>query len=170
VHPVRRRSAEFPLLLNSARELTTPRMTTLVLPNLARRAGALAFVFAAHLVTLFLLATFTRSRAMSAAEDRPPLVRILMLSAQTQPNTETHAGLQSRAPHSRRSEASSIPPLAQPPDDEAKSTAIREVEREAQERRRADALALPNSALIGRNPRPRPPSTGIAPARIGSNP
>lgn len=156
-------------------------MTTLVLPNLARRAGALAFVFAAHLVALFLLATFTRSRAMSAAEDRPPLVWILMLSAQTQRNTETQAGSQSRAPHSRRSEASSIPPLAQPPtppsnrsdinwDDEAKSTAIREVEREAQERRRADALALPNSALIGRNPRPRPPSTGIAPARIGSNP
>jgi hypothetical protein len=158
------------MLLDSARELTsTLRTTTAVLPNLTRRAAGLIFVLAAHLMALLLRVTFTRSRTVPAAEDLPPLVWILRLPTQTQPNTETHTGSPFRARRSRRTQTpSSVPTLAQPAPppnnpseidwaEAARSTSIQEVQREEQERRRSEALAPPKSALLGPKAAPAPP-------------
>jgi hypothetical protein len=142
-------------------------MTTAVLPNLTRRAAALIFVLAAHLMALLLLVTFTRSRSMPA-EDLPPPVWILRLPPQTQPNTETHTDSPFRARRSPGTQTpSSVPKLAQPAPppsnpseidwaEEARSTAIQEVQREEQERRRSEALAPPKSALFGPKAAPAP--------------
>ncbi len=144
-------------------------MTTAVLPNLTRRAAALIFALAAHLIALLLLVTFKRSRTMPAAEDLPPLVWILRLPPQIRPNSKTYAGSPFRARRSRRTRTpSSVPKLAQlaqPPNnpteidwgEEARSTAIQEVQREEQERRRSEALAPPQSALLGPKAAPAPP-------------
>jgi hypothetical protein len=135
-------------------------MSSQALPYFARHAVALIFVLGAHLVALLLLVTVTRSRTTSAAEDLTALVWILRPPAQNQPSAGTYTGSPPRAQRSRRTQPPSLPTLAQPPPspnkpskinwaEEAKSTAIQEVEREEQERRRNEALAPPKSALFG---------------------
>jgi len=132
-----------------------------------RHAVAFACVLAAHLAVLVVLISITRTRSIAIAGDERPLLWILLAPRAASPAAALPPLSRPQAQPLRSPEsanhADAAPPIAQPDEsrqidwtEEARSTAIHEAEHEDDERRRAEALAPPKSALFAPRSAPRP--------------
>jgi hypothetical protein len=134
-----------------------------LLPAFTRRTVVLGGVGLAHLAALALLLSFTHRRGAPTADDTPPLLWMFMAPAQSVPQF-THEAPSRILQHRARAVAPvSRSPLAGTPQapeidwaEQARSTAIQEVDREEAERRRASALTAPRSSVFSdRAPGPK---------------
>jgi hypothetical protein len=134
-----------------------------LLPAFTRRTVALGCVGLTHLAALALLLSLARTRVTPTADETPPLLWMFMAPVRSVPES-THE-VPSRILRHRARAAAPAAPSPQPHTlqtpgidwaEQARSTAIQEMDREEAERRRANALTRPKSDIFSdRAPGPK---------------